>query len=68
MSGVSRDHRVSVSSAIKNNYDPYYITHPINCELMHHIDNVKKHTSSSITYEELIKQVNDYDNLGGMLR
>lgn len=59
--GVSRDHRVSINEAIRNNYDPYYISHPLNCEIMLHSDNNKKKTKSSITYDELVKLVDDYD-------
>ena len=60
-SGVVRDHKVSVADAIKNNYDPYYIKHPLNCELMLHSDNSKKYTNSSITYNELVKMVDEWD-------
>lgn len=60
--GCSRDHKVSVNDAIRNNYDPYYIKHPLNCELMLHISNKKKHSKSSISYEELVKIVTDYDS------
>jgi len=59
--GLSRDHRVSVNEAIKNQYDPYYITHPLNCELIPHSINNKKKTRCSITWEELVKIVDDYD-------
>ena len=61
--GVVRDHRISVADAIKQNYDPYYIRHPINCKLMLHRDNSKKHTTSSITYDKLIEEVNEWDQL-----
>jgi len=61
--GLSRDHKVSVNDAILNNYDPYYITHPLNCELMPHKQNNTKKTKSSITYEELKRLVDDYDSL-----
>lgn len=60
--GLSRDHKVSVNEAIANNYDPYYITHPLNCELMPHTENNKKKTQSSITYAELRQLVDEYDN------
>lgn len=63
--GVSRDHRVSVSEALKNGYDHYYITHPLNCELMLHSDNNKKKGNSSISYQELIRIVDKYDSLRG---
>lgn len=59
--GVSRDHKISVNDAVKNNYDPFYITHPLNCELMLHSHNKKKYTKSSITYIELINLVDQYE-------
>jgi hypothetical protein len=59
--GLTRDHRVSVNESIKNNYDPYYITHPLNCELMPWNQNMIKRTDSSITYEQLVILVNEYD-------
>lgn len=59
--GLSRDHKVSVNESIVNNYDPYYITHPLNCELMPHSDNNKKKTKSSIKYEDLVLMVDEYE-------
>lgn len=59
--GISRDHKISVRDAIDNNYDPYYIKHPLNCELMKHDENQRKGTQSSLTYEELVKLVDEYD-------
>lgn len=61
LSGLSRDHKVSVNEAKKYKYDSYYIKHPINCELMFHCENKSKGTNSSITYEELVKLVDEYD-------
>jgi hypothetical protein len=61
MSGLSRDHKVSVTEAIKNRYDPFYITHPLNCELMPHAQNNKKKTKSSMSYAELVDLVNTYE-------
>lgn len=60
-SGLTRDHRVSVNEAIKNNYDPYYITHPLNCELMPWYQNNKKNTKCSLPYQELVSLVDIYD-------
>lgn len=59
--GITRDHRVSVNHAIKNDYDPYYIKHPLNCELMPFNENNSKKTNSSISYEELVHLVDEYD-------
>lgn len=60
LNGLTRDHKVSVNEAIKNNYDPYYIKHPLNCELMSFKDNSKKKTRSSITYENLVLLVDEW--------
>lgn len=60
--GISRDHKVSVRDSIINNYDPYYIKHPLNCELMTHDENQRKGTKSSMSYDELVKLVDDYEN------
>ena len=60
--GITRDHKISVNDAIRYNYDPYYIKHPMNCELMLFNENNKKKTNSSITYEHLIELVDNYDN------
>ena len=61
--GLSRDHRVSVNESILNNYDPFYITHPLNCELMTQEENNKKKTNSSISYAELVSIVDKYESL-----
>lgn len=60
-SGLTRDHKISVNAAIRNNYDPYYITHPLNCEIMPWLENNKKKTNSSITYSELVTSVDAYE-------
>lgn len=62
--GISRDHKVSISESIKNDYDPYYITHPLNCELMRHSQNKSKYMRSSIEYSELVTLVNQYEMAG----
>jgi len=59
--GLTRDHKISVNEAIRNNYDPYYIKHPLNCELMSWKKNNKKKTKSSITYSKLKQLVDAYD-------
>lgn len=60
--GLSRDHKVSVSDAIKYKYDEFYITHPLNCELMPHSKNAKKKHNSSLTFEELKVIVDEYES------
>jgi hypothetical protein len=63
--GVTRDHRVSVQESILNGYDPYYIKHPLNCELMLFDQNNKKKTKSSMSYEDLVAKVKEYDKMVG---
>lgn len=58
--GVSRDHKISVIDAIKHNYDPYYISHPLNCNLMLHSENKSKYIKSSVNYSDLVASVNIY--------
>ncbi len=59
--GWVRDHKVSVSAAIRNGYEPFYITHPLNCELMTGRENSKKKDSCSIAYADLVQQVDEYE-------
>jgi len=61
-SGITRDHKVSVNTAIRNGYDPYYIKHPLNCELMSWTKNNQKKTNCSISYETLKNSVDEYNN------
>lgn len=62
LNGVSRDHKVSVFDAIFNNYDPYYICHPLNCELIRQTENASKGKKSSISYNELVELIDLYDS------
>lgn len=59
LKGVSRDHMFSINEGYKQGIDPYYISHPANCQLMKQEDNFKKLTNCSITKEELFKRVKD---------
>ncbi len=62
LNGVSRDHMVSIKYGYENNISPEIIKHPANCQLMVHNDNVKKYKNNSITVEELINRINDWNN------
>lgn len=61
LNGVSRDHMYSVKSGYSNHIDPYLISHPANCRLLSHSNNAKKHTSCSITLDDLINRVNAWN-------
>ena len=65
VNGLNRDHRYSIYDGFNNKVDPYYLSHPVNCELMPHGDNIRKYIKSSITKEELISMVNEWNNTNG---
>lgn len=58
--GVVRDHRVSVDFGYQNNIDPKIISHPSNCEFMIHKNNASKTHTSSLTVEELQKEITNW--------
>lgn len=59
--GISRDHLYSVRDGFINKIDPKIISHPANCELMLHIQNSKKNSNSSITFEELLDRIKKWE-------
>jgi hypothetical protein len=59
--GVSRDHMISVKEGFKLGINPKLLAHPANCKLMIHSDNISKNKNSSITLEELIVKINEWD-------
>lgn len=59
--GLTRDHRISVNEAIRNGLDPFYIKHPLNCQIMTFAENNKKNTKSSLSYAELICKVDQFE-------
>lgn len=58
LAGVSRDHMYSVKDGFDNNIDSTLISHPANCQLLQHSDNVRKYTNSKITLIELKERIN----------
>jgi len=63
--GVSRDHMYSVSDGFKNNIDPKILSHPANCRLVTHTDNQRKNSKSSITLEELLQHIQQFESIYG---
>lgn len=61
LNGVSRDHMYSVMEGYRNNIDPKLLSHPANCRLMRHNDNVAKCDKSTITIEELKKRIKEWE-------
>lgn len=65
INGVNRDHKYSKKNGFKNHIDPYYISHPCNCQLLLHQDNLNKRTKNSISFEELLNEINNFNNIYG---
>lgn len=66
LNGISRDHKYSCSEGFKNLIDPYIISHPANCELLQHHENQIKKTKCSITLNELINNIINWNNKYGV--
>lgn len=63
--GISRDHMLSISDGFKNKIDPKIISHPANCKLMRHNENSSKYKKSSITLEELLEKIKNWNKKYG---
>jgi hypothetical protein len=61
-SGVSRDHLYSVSSGFANKIHPLLLSHPVNCRLVQHQVNKQKHSGCTLTLDELVAQIMNFDN------
>lgn len=61
LNGISRDHMVSIKYGFENKIDPKIISHPANCRLVKHTDNISKNLKCSISYDELIKRIEIWD-------
>lgn len=61
LGGVSRDHMLSVKEGFELGIDPKLLSHPANCKLMIHNDNVSKNKKSSITLEELLERIENFN-------
>jgi transposase len=61
LKGVSKDHMYSVMDGFRNKINPNIISHPANCKLLLFSDNSIKKDNSSITIEELLNKIKDWD-------
>jgi len=62
INGVSRDHMLSINDGFLNKIDPEIISHPANCKLMRHSQNISKNKKSTITLEELEEKILIFNN------
>lgn len=61
LGGVSRDHKISIKYGWTNKIPPEIMSHPANCKLMVHRDNISKHSKCSISVEELQKNIDNWN-------
>lgn len=62
LGGVSRDHMISIKYGWENGIDSSIISHPANCKLMVHTENISKHKKCSLMLEELIERIKKWDD------
>jgi len=65
--GISRDHMLSVREGFNSGIDPKLLSHPANCKLMIHGDNISKNKKSSITEEELKERIKEWNKKYGAM-
>jgi len=61
LGGISRDHMISVKYGYENNISSEIISHPANCQLMIHNENISKYKNCSITLEELMIKIDNWN-------
>ena len=61
LSGVSRDHMLSVKDGFNKGINPKLLSHPANCKLMIHNENVSKNKKSILTYNQLLERIEMWD-------
>lgn len=61
LNGVSRDHIFSVRDGFERKVSPSIMSHPANCRLMIHSENIQKNKKSDITLEELLDRISKFN-------
>lgn len=61
LDGVSRDHLISVREGYELGIDPNLLSHPANCRLIKHTDNISKNSKSIITIDELLERIKIFE-------
>lgn len=65
INGVSRDHMFSINEGFKQLINPLLIAHPANCKLIKNTNNQKKRTKCSITLNELLENIENFEKKYG---
>ena len=59
--GAVRDHMFSCKEGFLRNIDVKIISHPANCQIITHIENCSKGIRCSITLEELLEKIKNWE-------
>lgn len=62
VSGISRDHMVSVKYGYEHDIDPNVLSHPANCKLMTHSKNSSKSSDNLMNIGELLTKIKLWDS------
>lgn len=65
LNGISRDHIYSRNKGFENLIDPYIISHPANCQLLRHNDNISKCDKCEISIIDLIEKIKKWNQKYG---
>lgn len=65
LNGISRDHIYSRNKGFEKLIDPYIISHPANCQLLRHNDNISKFDKCEISIDELIEKIKKWNQKYG---
>lgn len=66
LTGVSRDHIISVRYGFDNQLPAEHLAHPANCVLMKHGENVSKGKKIGMSYDDLLKRIEAWDKKYGL--
>lgn len=66
LKGVSRDHKLSIKDGFRQKVDPYYMSHPANCQLLQQQENEHKNSKSILSLQELILEVERWNREHGI--
>lgn len=61
LNGISRDHMYSRMEGFRQQINPKIISHPANCKLVRHNENVSKLDKCSISFDNLIIKINEWN-------
>jgi hypothetical protein len=59
--GIVRDHILSRSEGYQKGYNPDHIRHQANCQFITNYENIKKNSSSDITYDQLLERITSWE-------